>query len=87
MVLPVNYKTYIIYHLSYIITRHKTFNKTYIKKSLVIFYLVYQNGCMLQLGVWDLKNLTRVLVKNVEKAQEDNEDKAYEKCLRKPQGL
>ena len=42
---------------------------------------------MLQLGAWDLKSLTRVLVKSVEKAQEDNEDKAYEKCLRKQQGL
>ena len=36
--------------------------------------------------VWDLKNLTRVLVKNVEKIQEDSEGEASGKCSWKSKG-
>ena len=38
-------------------------------------------------GVWDLKNLTKVLVKNVEKAEKDSKGEAWGKCPRKLKAL
>ena len=38
-------------------------------------------------GVWDLKNLTGVLVKNVEKTEKNSDGEVWEKGSKKPKDL